>query len=246
LKAVGIIGYKKSGKTRLLVSLAKELTERGYTVSSLKHVSERIDIADTDTSLHKQFTRQTAAVSPYESAVFFPESKNVEQMLSLLESDFILIEGFKKEKTYPKIICLKPEDDLKTLVDGLQICVYGTGLSQDLCADVPIFNESDISKIADLVEQKAFKLPNLNCGGCGYDSCYELALEIIKGNKIFDDCVSLNADLKIQINGQTIPLNPFVSNLLTNTITAMLSSLKDYRSGSIDIHVNPNITDSKA
>jgi len=238
LRVVGIIGYKKSGKTSLLVKLARELTARGYTVSSLKHVSENIDLAGTDTSLHKQFTKQTAAVSPSESTIFLPESKNVEQMLTFLESDFVLIEGFKKEKTYPKIICLKPDDDLKTLVDGLQICIYGMRLEQDLDIDVPIFNsENDISKIADLVEQKAFKLPNLNCGECGYENCYKLALEIIKGNRTINDCVALNADINIQIEGQTIPLKPFVANILTNTIIGMLSSLKDYKKGSIDIKI---------
>jgi molybdopterin-guanine dinucleotide biosynthesis protein B len=238
LRVVGVIGYKKSGKTSLLVKLAQELTARGYTVSSLKHVSENIDLVGTDTSLHKQFTKQTAAVSHSESAIFLPESKNVEQMLTFLESDFVLIEGFKKEKTYPKIICLKPDEDLKTLVDGLQICIYGMRLEQNLDIDVPIFNsENDISMIADLVEQKAFKLPNLNCGECGYENCYKLALEIIKGNKNINDCVALNADIKIQIEGLTIPLKPFVANILTNTIIGMLSSLKDYRKGNIDIKI---------
>jgi molybdopterin-guanine dinucleotide biosynthesis adapter protein len=238
LRVVGIIGYKKSGKTSLLVKIAQELTSRGYTVSSLKHVSGNIDLAGTDTSLHKQFTKQTAIVSPSESAIFLPESKNVEQMLAFLESDFVLIEGFKKEKTYPKIICLRPDDDLKTLVDGLEICVYGMRLDQNLDIDVPIFSsDDDIGKIADLVEQKAFKLPNLNCGECGYENCYKLALEIVKGNKAINNCVTLNTDINIKIDGQNIPLKTFVANILTNTITGMLSSLKDYKKGSIDIKI---------
>jgi molybdopterin-guanine dinucleotide biosynthesis adapter protein len=238
LRVVGVIGYKKSGKTSLLVKLAQELTLRGYTVSSLKHVSENIDIAGTDTSLHKQFTKQTAVISPTESAIFFPESKNVEHILTFLESDFVLIEGFKKEKTYPKIICLKPDDDLNSLADGLEICIYGMGLDQNLDIGVPLFNsDNDIDKIADLVEQKAFKLPNLNCGECGYENCYELALEIIKGNKTINDCVALNVNINIQIDGQTMPLKPFVANILTNTIIGMLSSLKDYKKGNIDIKI---------
>lgn len=244
MRAVGIIGYKKSGKTSLLLKLARELNARGYTISSLKHVSENIDLADTDTALHKQFTKQTAAISPFESAVFFSESKNVEQMLTFLESDFVLIEGFKKENTYPKIICLKSDDDLTTLLDGLQLCVCGIGLDQNLDVDVPIFNsDRDIIKIADIVEQKAFKLPNLNCGGCGYESCYMMAQEIIKGNETVNNCVALNTDIKIKINSQTLPLKPFVANLLKNTIIAMLSSLKEYRNGDINIHLETKNTD---
>jgi len=109
LRAVGIIGYKNSGKTTLLTKLAGELNARGYTVSSIKHTSEGIDIANKDTHEHKQFTKQTAIIAPSESAIFFTE-KNLEYMISLLEADFVLIEGLKKERTYPKIICLKSGD----------------------------------------------------------------------------------------------------------------------------------------
>ena len=239
MKVVGIVGYKKSGKTTLLVKVARELTERGYTVASLKHTSESLDLPSTDTSLHRQFTIQTAAISPKESAIFFSESKSIEDMLSYLKADFILIEGFKTEKTYPKIICLRPDDNPKSLMDGLQICAVSDNPDHFGIIGFPIFHpEKDISKIADLIEQKAFKLLNLNCRACGYDSCYDMALEIVKGDKTIDDCVALNADIKIEIDGQIIPLNPFVSKLMSNTIKAMLSSLKSYHNGKVEIHIN--------
>lgn len=239
MKVVGITGYKKSGKTTLLIKIAHELTSRGYTVSSLKHSSGNIDLPSTDTSLHRQFTIQTAITSSNESAIFFPKSKNVEEMLSYLQADFILIEGFKAEKTYPKIICLRRDDDPQTLMDGLQICAISNNPDHFGDIGVPIFDpDSDIHKITNLIEQKAFKLPNLNCGACGYDSCYEMALEIIKSNKSIDDCIALNTDIKIEIDGQIIPLNPFTSKLMLNTIKAMLSSLKNYHKGKINIHID--------
>jgi molybdopterin-guanine dinucleotide biosynthesis protein B len=239
MRVVGIVGYKKSGKTTLLVKIARELTMRGYTVASLKHVSDHLDLPATDTSLHRQFTIQTAAIGPKESAIFFQESKNIEQMLSYLQADFVLVEGFKTEKTYPKIICLRQDDDPETLMDGLQICAVSDNPDKFSEINVPILNpESDISKITDLIEQKAFKLPNLNCGGCGCDNCYELALEIIKGKRSIDDCVALNTDIKIEIDGQVMPLNPFVAKLMSNTIKAMLSSLKNYHNGKVEIHID--------
>ena len=239
LKAIGIIGYKNSGKTTLLTKLAKELNARGYTVSSIKHTSEGIDIANKDTYLHRQFTEQSAIIAPSESAIFFPEGKTLEYMISLLEADFVLIEGLKKEKTYPKIICLKSGDNLESLVDGLEVCIYGIDLNQNPETNVPFFNsDKDIGKIADIIERVAFKLPNLNCGGCGYDTCYELALEIIKKNRTPEDCVAMNSNIKIEINGQIVALNPFVSNLFINTIKAMMSSLKNFHNGIINIHID--------
>jgi molybdopterin-guanine dinucleotide biosynthesis adapter protein len=238
LKAIGIIGYKNSGKTTLLTKLANELNTRGYTVSSIKHTSEGIDINNKDTYQHKQFTKQTAIIAPSESAIFFPEGKTLEYMISLLEADFVLIEGLKKERTYPKIICLKSGDNLESLVDGLEVCVYGMELNQSPETSVPFFNsDKDIGEIADIIERSAFKLPNLDCGGCGYNTCYEIFLEIIKKSKTPEDCVAMNSDIKIEIDGQIVPLNPFVSKLLVNTIKAMMSSLKNYHNGAIDIHL---------
>jgi len=236
MRAIGIIGYKKSGKTSLLANLARELTGRGLVVSSVKHSSCALDLPETDTAIHRQFTQQTAAITPQESAIFFKESMNLEEMLKYLEADLVLIEGFKTEKTYPKIVCLRPDDDPETLMDGLEICVVGA--SQDTQMDVPVLNaESDISGIADLVEEKAFKLPGMDCEACGYKTCYEMALQITEGNKTVDDCRSLNADVQIKIDGHIMPAKPFISDIVGNAITGMLSSLKGFKKGKIEIKI---------
>ncbi len=238
MKAVGIIGYKKSGKTTLLVNLARELTERGHTVSSVKHVSCDLDLPETDTSMHREFAHQVAAISPTESAIFFRESMNLEEMLNYLKADFILIEGFKREKTFPKIVCLREGDDPETLLDGLEICVVGASPDGQTGINVPVLDaEKDIGKMADLVEEKAFKLPGLNCEACGYKTCYELAQQIIKGSKTISDCRSLNADVQIKIDGRIMPAKPFISDMVGKTITGMLSSLKGYRKGRIEIKI---------
>jgi molybdopterin-guanine dinucleotide biosynthesis protein B len=234
MRAVGVIGYKKSGKTSLLMSLARELTNRGYTISTVKHVSCDLDLPETDTTLHKRFANQVAAISPQESAIFLRDSLNLEEMLNYLRADFILIEGFKKERTFPKIVCLRPGDDLETLLDGLEICIVGS--RPDSQSHVPFLDaDGDIIAIADLVEEKAFKLPNLDCEACGYKTCYEMALQIVKGNRTTEDCRSLYADVQIKIGDRIMPVKPFVADMVRNTITGMLSSLKGYGKGKIEI-----------
>ncbi len=238
MKAVGIVGYKKSGKTSLLANLARELTTRGLTISSVKHSACALDLPETDTAIHRQFTYQTAAITAEESAIFFRESMSLEDMLNYLEADIILIEGFKGKKTYPKIVCLRPGDDPETLMDGLEICVVVASSDVQMDVKVPVLNaENDIDRIADLVQEKAFKLPTMDCEACGYKTCYELALQIAKGNKTIDDCRSLNADVQIKIDDHVMSAKPFISDIVRNTITGMLSSLKGYRKGKIEIKI---------
>ena len=241
MKAVGIIGYKKSGKTSLLTELARELSLRGIKVSSVKSVSESLDLPNTDTSKHKTFTNQTAAISPNESAIFFSERKSLDQMLLYISADIILIEGFKSEKTFPKIICLRSDDELESLSDGLEICIVRENPNDEQNSQVPVFcAKRDINKIADLVIKKSFKLPGIDCGACGYDSCYDLAVRIVHEEESVDSCLALNPGVKIIINGHLLPIKPFISDFIKNTVKGMLSSLKNFENGDIQLHI-PNI-----
>lgn len=240
MRAIGIIGYKKTGKTTLVVNLAKELTQRGYKIATLKHVlhAEHLDLPSKDTGKQMQYADQTAAISLAESALFFSHRKSLEEMIEYLEADFLLIEGFGEEKTFPKIVCFKENSKAKKLSDGLEIGTATLASSPKSELEVPVFNIlEDIEKIADLVSQRAFKLPNLNCEACGYDSCYELAREIIRGKKSPEDCPPLEPETQVILNGKVLSLNPFISQMVRKTILGMLSSLKGYRRGNIQIKI---------
>lgn len=41
-RAVSVIGYKNSGKTRVVEALVRELTDRGHRVGTLKHTAEDV------------------------------------------------------------------------------------------------------------------------------------------------------------------------------------------------------------
>jgi len=238
VKAVGITGYKKSGKTILVVNLAQELSRRDYKVATIKHVSEGIDLLNSDTAEHKKYAKQVAAISPRESAIFFNYRKSLENIAGYMEADFLLMEGFKKEKTFPKIICLKDVPEAEKLFDGLEICV-ATISPLKIKLGVPVFSIlNDTEKIADLVEEKAFKLPNLNCESCGHKTCYGLAKEIVQGEKSVEDCVSLKSTTQVILNGQILALNPFAAKIIRSTIKGTLSALKGFRWGKIEIKID--------
>ncbi|GAG44320.1 unnamed protein product, partial [marine sediment metagenome] len=98
-------------------------------------------------------------------------------------------------------------------------------------------NDGDIKKIAEVAINKSFKLPNLNCGECGYQDCYGLAQEIVKGNKTSDDCPSLEPSTLVKVNGKIVPMNPLISKIIKNTIIGLLSSLKGFIKGDIEIEI---------
>ncbi len=236
MRAIGIVGYKNSGKTTVARALAQELVKRGRRVAAVKHSSEGIDFLGKDTARLGEFADQVGFISPQESAVFWKTPLSLENTIAYLEADILLIEGFKAEKTFPKIVCLRGEPDDQDLFDGLAICAVGPA-SEGHELDVPLLSLDEIGKIADLVEQKAFKLPNLDCGDCGFETCYEMAREIVKGNRSVKNCVSLRPSTEVRVDGRLMPLNSFISGIVRGTILGMLSPLKGFKKGKVEIKV---------
>ena len=228
MKVIGIVGYKGSGKTHLGINLSEELRRRGYSVGVVKHVQGSLDIPDKDTALYRRHCNQLVAMSEDGRTEFFTGKPDFEECLESLDADFIIVEGFKEKKNFPKILCLRKNGEEKELSDGLEIAFVG---KEKLDPD------RDISTIADLVVNKAFKLPSLDCRECGFDSCYELAREILKGNRKVSGCTRLGEDVEVQVAGEPMELNPFVSDILRKTIRGFLSGLKGFRKGKIRIKI---------
>ena len=236
MRAVGIVGYKNSGKTTLTHALARELSRRGHEVAVIKHTSHHLDLPGKDTAVLGDAVSRVGFISPQESGVFWKKWLSLENIIPYLEADILLIEGFKAERTFPKIVCLRGELDDQDLFDGLAICAVGPA-PEGSEFDVPLLSLDEVGRIADLVEEKAFKLPNLDCGSCGFETCYELAREIVRGTRSVEDCVSLQPLTEVRIDGQAMPMNPFISSIVRNTILGMLSPLKGFKRGKVEISI---------
>jgi molybdopterin-guanine dinucleotide biosynthesis protein B len=234
MKAVGIIGFKKSGKTTLGVRLAAELVKMGLTVGVIKHSSEGIDRPATDSAQYSRVSGFTAVIGPQEAEILLQGEQKIDEILKYFSGDVLLVEGFKDNKTFPKIVCLRKADEKKDLCNGLDLC---TASFEKGLADFAIMDDRHIQVMATRVVEKGFKLPSLDCGKCAYKNCEALAKAMVSGKATLEECVSLNPPLFIDVDGKEFALNPFTANLCKQTILGMLSSLKGYKKGTVTIRI---------
>jgi molybdopterin-guanine dinucleotide biosynthesis protein B len=156
VKAVGIIGYHKSGKTTLGVKLCKELSTKGLRVGVIKHVSCELQLADADSSRYRAFASVVAAASPAEAEIIVKGEKSLEDMLRYCaDCDFILVEGFKRQRRFPKIVCLREKEEKEELFDGLELF---TASFKEGIADYLISNDDHIREMADLAVERAYEV----------------------------------------------------------------------------------------
>jgi molybdopterin-guanine dinucleotide biosynthesis protein B len=154
VKAVGIIGYHKSGKTTLGVKLCKELSSKGLRVGVIKHVSCELQFADADSSRYRAVASVVAAASPAEAEVIVKGEKSLGDMLCYCaDCDFVFVEGFKKERRFPKIVCLREKEEKKELVDGMEL--FTASLKGGI-ADYLTSNDEDVREMAAIVLDRAF------------------------------------------------------------------------------------------
>ncbi|HEY0838941.1 MAG TPA: molybdopterin-guanine dinucleotide biosynthesis protein B [Vulgatibacter sp.] len=106
--AVAICGLSGSGKTWLLERLIARLSEKGLRVATVKHDVHgfEADPPGKDTALHRAAGAiATALVGPARSAVVTEGEVGLPDAVRLVATaaDLVLVEGFKAERTLPKI-----------------------------------------------------------------------------------------------------------------------------------------------
>jgi molybdopterin-guanine dinucleotide biosynthesis protein B len=156
VKAVGIIGYHKSGKTTLGVKLCKALSGEGLRVGVIKHVSCELHLADSDSSRYRPFASVVAAASPGEAEIIVKGEKSFDDMLRYCsDCDLILVEGFKKERKFPKIVCLRSKEEKQELFDGLELF---TASFKEGIADYLISSDEHVREMAAAAMERAFEV----------------------------------------------------------------------------------------
>jgi len=238
LRAVAVVGFKKSGKTTVVEGLVRELVKRGYRVGTIKHIREEefsIDVPGKDTWRHAQAgASMIVSLAPREVATITKRSAKLEDVMSMFQwLDFVIIEGFRKSKGMAKIIIPRTAGEVAKLVDKFTIACIEYGRR-----GLPVLKLNRVKELADIVEEKALPvLPGLDCRRCGYSSCEEFSLAMLSERAKVEDCQPMYDFVMLRVDGKVIPLSPFVQDMIAGTIKGMLSSLKGAKGKEFELRV---------
>lgn len=239
MRSIVVSGYKGRGKTTLVEGIVQKLTERGYSVGTIKHVPHGcLDFGadETDTKRHVEAgSEETVTLGP--SRVLTSENREAglnEILHEMRHHDFVVAEGFKNSKNLPRIVVAGGESEAVELKDKFTVAFVEDGVK-----DKPVFEKDDLKEIASLVEEKAvMPTGGMDCGECGYGSCEEYVLSAISGEASREGCVALQGNVSLVVDGKRVPLKPFIQDLVERAIKGMISPLKDTEGGEIEIKIN--------
>ncbi|UCG44831.1 MAG: molybdopterin-guanine dinucleotide biosynthesis protein B [Candidatus Bathyarchaeota archaeon] len=249
--AIAVAGHKDSGKTALVESLVQTLRQKKRRVAAVKHVNQTgfsLDTKGKDTWRYSQAGADpVVAVSDIETGILIRDGAShfsKEKLLRLLpEIDCLILEGFSwltlDDEQVGKIICVRNREEYENYRAAAKGTVIAFCSLQTL--GHPILHLKEDSKrlthlaSAFIAEKlKAYKihslLPGLDCGKCGYATCDEMAGAINAETKAMSDCIPLKLrsalKTKIMVDNMEVPIQPFVSNIISNSVLGMVSSLK--------------------
>ena len=117
-KIIGFAAFSGTGKTTLIKKIVSILSKKKYTVSVIKHAHHNFDLDQPgkDSYEIRKSGAENILISSEKRWALIHENKNnqelnLENLLDILEnidSDIILVEGFKKEN-FPKIELYRKE-----------------------------------------------------------------------------------------------------------------------------------------
>ena len=231
-RIVAVVGFKGAGKTRLIENLVGYLSSRGYRVGTLKHSTPHhpLDTPGKDTWRHREAGAEASAViADGRAAIFIDRPLSLAEALDALGPlDFVILEGFKSVGYIPRILVVRTPSEVEKLSNGLEVAIVSQSPLEGLDVGVSRLGFSDVERLASIVEEKAIPLlPGFDCGGCGYESCRELALATMRGEADPYRCVHLQAgDVALRVDGRRVPLNPYVRSVFKGVLRALVATLK--------------------
>lgn len=197
---ISIVGKSDSGKTTLIEKLVPELTRRGYRIATIKHDVHgfEVDREGKDSWRHKQAGAHTVVISS--------------------PNRVALIRDVKKDLSLNEI-----RDKLVRDVD----LIISEGYKKDVQPKIEIFRKEKHKELLSTKEDNLVAIVSNQEFDMGVP-CFRL--EDISGLSDFIEKRFLTSkskdEITLRVDGQPIPLSPFVRNMMIKTIQGMLSSLK--------------------
>lgn len=160
MKLYGVTGWKNAGKTGLVERLVKEISDRGFSVSTVKHAHHSFDVDQPGRDSYRHRLAGASEVmlaSGNRWALMHelreaPEPELATLLARLSPVDLILIEGFKRE-SHPKIEAYRAETG-HPLIAPSNVTVRALASDVPLDIDRPVFDLNDTAAIASFILQE--------------------------------------------------------------------------------------------
>lgn len=213
MKIFNILGGNPSEYDAVATRITEELARRNYSVGI---------VSEED---YKDFVARTGS-GPAE----------IEKMLDFYKKDYLIIKGRCKVNC-PNILTATSTEDIDKGRDDLTMVISGTFAEQFILPaeydGLPIINAFTlIEELVDFLEENVpERMPNYPadcCTACGSD-CRGLTKRILAGEASRDACILRGGDVQVLINGEEIPLVPFVKRLVKNVTTSVIKELDGYK-----------------
>lgn len=157
MRVYGVIGWKNAGKTGLMERLVAEITGRGFSVSTVKHVHHDVDLdhPGKDSFRHRAAgASEVVLASAHRFAILRehrgPEPDLTEVLTRLAPVDLVLVEGYKRD-AHPKVEVFRREAGHELIQPGDPL-VRAVATDADLGPlPVPVLNLNDAAEVADFI-----------------------------------------------------------------------------------------------
>ncbi len=157
MKIYGITGWKNCGKTGLMERLVSEFTERGLTVSTIKHAhhSTDVDQPGTDSHRHRMAGASEVILASTHRIAIMRELRGAEEpplaalLARLSPVDLVLVEGYKRE-AHPKIEAHRAVAG-QPLIAPQDTSIRALASDVPLNCEQPVFDLDDTTAIADFI-----------------------------------------------------------------------------------------------
>jgi molybdopterin-guanine dinucleotide biosynthesis protein B len=194
---VSIVGKSKSGKTTLIGNLIGELKSRGYQVATIKHTPQGMSFDDSDKDSWRHIRAGSEA-----TAIASPDK-------------IALIKPVTRDVTLDEVACLFGEDYDIILTEGFKkgdapkIEVHRRQVGSPL---------GSLRKLIAIVTDETLETETR-----------QFSLQDVKGlaDLLEEGFIKPQRErTSLYVNGAPVPLSTFPRDLITNTLVAMVSSLK--------------------
>lgn len=156
MRVYGVIGWKNSGKTSLMERLVFEITGRGFSVSTVKHVHHTVDLDQPgkDTWRHRQAGAREVVLASADRLAILVEHRGPEPELPavlarLAPIDLVLVEGYKRDP-HAKVEVWRAETGHPLIQPGDPL-VRAVATDAALTLPVPVLDLNDTRAVADFI-----------------------------------------------------------------------------------------------